>query len=226
MHSLTNKNMDRKDPLPPVLLAVSGLLGALSLYQVAASVEASRAAEVGLSQVLAAGHATEADVQSQVALAKLAAGKLERKNLFNPAAPPRNPVTEVAGILGDEALINGRWYKAGDHVEDALVVAVEPTKVRIKWREQESEFLPICSSGVGGPPSRGPGSAPSRSPGGPSGPPSAARMKVMEARGAAVRRGGPSQEEMAQYMERMRNASPEERQKIRDEMRQRYSGGG
>jgi len=30
------------------------------------------------------------------------------------------------GIFGDEALINGKWYKAGDKVADAKILAVNP----------------------------------------------------------------------------------------------------
>ena len=56
----------------------------------------------------------------------------------------------MLGILGHEALINGKWYKVGDSVGEAKIVAIEPTKVRIAWNGQEKEFSPIGSSGRSG----------------------------------------------------------------------------
>ena len=55
----------------------------------------------------------------------------------------------MIGILGREALIGDKWYKVGDSVGDAKIVAIEPTKVKVVWDGQEKEFSPIGSSGGG-----------------------------------------------------------------------------
>jgi hypothetical protein len=217
-------NRSRKDPLAAVLLAAAGLLGALGLYQLCTLARGTSA------QVEIPKETQPADVQSRIAADKSVAGSLKKKNLFTPPAPPRHPVTEVAGILGSEALIDGKWYKAGAKVGEgpnaAVIVAVEPTRIRVKWNGRETEFLPIhASSGAsgGGPNAPGEGRR-----GGPSvaRPESAAvQPESAPARSGGARRGGLSQEEMAAYAERMKNASSdEERRQIMEERRQRRSG--
>jgi hypothetical protein len=52
---------------------------------------------------------------------------LKKNNLFAPRAPKQYPVHEVIGILGDQALINGRWYKVGDTIESFHVEKVART---------------------------------------------------------------------------------------------------
>jgi hypothetical protein len=124
----------------------------------------------------------------------------------------------VLGIMGQEALINDKWYKVGDSVADARITAIEPTKVRIVWNGQEKEFAPIASGGsAGGRPGQ-PGAAGGKS--GPGGPPK------MVAAGGRPRPGpmpgsGLSAEEMNRRRDEWKNATPEERQRLRDAARQR-----
>jgi hypothetical protein len=228
MDDLANKS--RMDPLVGVLLATAGLLGALSLYQGAAYLDTSRLARSAFAQVSTVKETKPADVQAQVARDKSAADGLKKKNLFILPEPPRNPVTEVAGILGSEALINGQWYKAGAKVgqgkDAATIVAIEPTKVRVRWNGQVTELLPMNASAAASsarPSGPGPGSAP---PGeARRGVPSPTRSGGIVVQTGGARRGGMSQEEMTAFTERMRNASsPQERQQIMTEMRQRSSG--
>lgn len=75
------------------------------------------------------------------------ADELKKKNLFIPAVPKQNPVKQVNGILGDEVLIEGKMYKVGDKIQDAQIVAIEPTQVRVLWDGKEKAFMPITSSG-------------------------------------------------------------------------------
>ncbi len=219
------KNNLRKDPLAFVLVAGAALLLALGLGQLGLlAIPAPR------PQIEVHKPTPPAEVQARVAADKSAAGNLKKKNLFIPPEKPRNPVTEVGGILGSEALINGKWYKAGAKVGEgpnvAVIVAVEPTKVRVKWNGKETEFLPIHASGQssgaraseGGP--RGAAGEGRRG-----GPPTVTRPEGTSTPPSGMRRGGLPAEEMNAYMEKMRNASsPEERQRIRDEMRQKMSG--
>ena len=76
---------------------------------------------------------------------------LKKKNLFMP--PPQCPVTQVTGILGNEALINGRWCKVGDMVQDAKVKSIEPTQIKIEWDGKERIFSPISANVPSAPPS-------------------------------------------------------------------------
>ena len=71
---------------------------------------------------------------------------LKRKNLFiAPQNETEHPVKNVMGILGDSVLSNGSWYKCGDKIQDAQIIAIEATFVRIKWNGSEKIFTPINS---------------------------------------------------------------------------------
>ncbi len=84
--------------------------------------------------------------------------QLKKNNLFAPAPPPRNPVAVVQGIMGQSALINGKWYDVGDKVQDAKILAIEPTLVTVEWEGKKSSFAPIDGGSAGpspgGPPGR------------------------------------------------------------------------
>jgi hypothetical protein len=85
---------------------------------------------------------------------KALADKLKKRNVFMPDTSDQCPVKQVMGILGNEVLVNGRWYKAGDKIPDANVVIkkIEPTLVRIEWNGKEQVFSPITSVSMSGPP--------------------------------------------------------------------------
>ncbi len=60
------------------------------------------------------------------------ANDLKKRNIFAIGmAQKENPVKNVSGIFGSEVLINGRWYKLGEKVEDAQIVAIEASQVKI-----------------------------------------------------------------------------------------------
>lgn len=131
------------------LLAVTVLFGVLTVLRIArfsaASTEAHTMAARTDSEELG-----RTDMGELLAPTKASADQLKKQNLFAPAPPKRHPVSVVLGILGDEVLINNKWYKAGDKVGDATIVAVEPTKVRIAWDGQERDFAPIGAAAAGG----------------------------------------------------------------------------
>jgi hypothetical protein len=130
---------------------------------------------------------------------------LKKQNLFAPAPPRSHPVGQVSGILGNEVLIQGKWYKVGDKIQDAEIIAIESTLVRILWDGNETEFKPITSSGGGGGPE-----------GGPPRPDGPGPMRRAMPEGGF--RGPPISPE---DMERLKNMSPEERQAF---MRERMQG--
>jgi len=212
---------DRAEPLTKILFAVAVLLGALTFLKIGSFVSSSKAMMVMAAQV-DPNRAGAADVRKLLAETKASANEIKKKNLFVPASAKQYPINEVIGILGHEALVGDKWYKVGDSVGEAKIVAIEPTKIKAVWNGQEKEFSPI-SAGAG-PGGRGdrPG-APGATPGaGPAG----------RAGGAGSRRGsgppaaGVSAEEQNQMRERWMNASPEEKQRLREEMRQKGGGRG
>ena len=209
---------DKTESLTKILFAVAVLLGALTFLKIGFFVSSSTA------RMMAAqgdpNHAGADDLKKLLAETKASAEEIKKKNLFVPVPPKQHPVNEVIGILGHEALIGDKWYKVGDKVGEAKIVAIEPTKVKIVWDGQEKEFSPIVTGGGGRPDRPGP-------PGQRSGPGAGGKPVVTGSRqGPGQPMAGPSSIEMEQMRGRMQNASPEERQRIRDEMRQKFGGQG
>jgi hypothetical protein len=211
-------NMKGKDPVALVLLAVAGLLGVLSLWRLSALAVPARTPQI---EVAVAKKTQPGDAQAQVTADKSVAAGLKKKNLFNPPAAPSNPVKEVAGILGSEALINGQWYKVGAKVGEgpntAVIVAVEPTRVRVKWNGKESEFLPINASGASAS-SSGP-----RPPEGGSARPAGEGPRGMRAgvRGESASSPPPAGARRGEMPPGQRASSDAERQRLMEEVRQR-----
>ncbi len=213
---------DKTQLIVKALFVVAAVLGVLILVKVTGYfVAASRAEAIA---VRTGRSSTEGnDLSQQLTQAKTSADQLKKKNLFVQTPPKEHPVKEVTGILGSEVLINDKWYKAGDRVGDAKIIAVEPTRVRIAWDGREKEFTPIGSSGSGGP-----GKAPGRqaAPDRKRGPAGGATMVVAGSRRGSGRGGAGemSSEEREKMRERWRNMSPEEQQRLREEMRSRFRG--
>ena len=211
---------DKAKPLTKILFAVAALLGALIFLKIAGFFVSTSQATILGAQADAARAGVD-DLKKLLAETKAAADELKKKNLFVLAIPKQFPVSDVIGIIGQEALINGQWYKVGDSVAEAKIVAIEPTKVKLVWNGQEKEFSPITSGGgPGGRPDQ-PGSMGGRP--GPGGPP---RMVVTGGRGGPGPAPGPglSREEMEKMREQFKNAAtPEERQRLRETMRQQAS---
>lgn len=206
------------EPLARVLLASAALLAALAFVQVARYWVAVSDAD---SLVAVATRPGSGQPAAPDATAKVVVDAIKKNNLFAPTAPKQFPVNEVAGILGNQALINGQWYSAGDTLDDAKILAVEPTKVRVTWNGQEKEFTPMASTGAGG------REGPERRGGPPA--PKGAGVVVTGGRpesGPPAPMAGMSTGEREQMRERFRNMTPEERQKYREEMRARYSRRG
>ncbi|MBN2272007.1 MAG: hypothetical protein JXN61_15440 [Sedimentisphaerales bacterium] len=212
------------------LLGVAGVSAVLMLVKVVDYFVSSAKAQSIVEEVVSQGEPNEAVVKEKLAGLRKIADALKSRNLFVPPPPRQHPVNAVLGIMGDEALINDKWYKAGDKIGDAMIVAVEPTQVKIEWDGNTKYFAPLASTeGPSGPPSgrRGPGRG-----GDPAGP-GPTRVEVL---GPGPDRGGfgnmseEQRAEMRARMEGMRarfeSMSPEEREAFRNEMRSRFGGRG
>jgi hypothetical protein len=239
---------EKKELVSVVLLGVSVSLAVLILIKAASFFTASANAENQVKKALAQSKLDAKDQEKYFAESKAIADELKRDNLFAPPPPKQHPVREVPAILGDEVLINGKWYKAGEMVGDAKIVAIEPTQVKILWQGNEKIFAPISTGGASGP-----GGA--RRPGPPARGGAAGRAEmVVVGSGARPGRGermggsppgGPDfgrgmrerwqnmsdaererlRAEMRERRERFMNMSPEERERFRAEMRERFGGG-
>ena len=134
---------EKKEVVSVVLLGVSALLAVLILIKVGSFFAASARAERLVKMAAAQNNMDAKDMEKYFAESKTIANELKRENLFAPPPPKQHPVKEVWGIFGDEVLIEDKWYKVGDTVGDAKIVAIGPTSVKIEWDGKEKAFAPI-----------------------------------------------------------------------------------
>jgi len=141
-----DKIRDKDRLVTAALLGVSVVLAFLTVAKVGDYFVGSARAGSVIGRALERAGAGGDDIEQHLAASAAAAEDLKKKNVFAPPEPKRHPVTAVTGILGDEALIDGRWYKAGASIGDAKIVAVEPTVVRIEWQGGVKVFAPIMAA--------------------------------------------------------------------------------
>ena len=210
-----------------ILLGVSAFLVVLVSLKVTGFVTTSAKAESLVKSAMEQGKPDAKEMEKHLADSKAIADDLKKNNLFAPPAPKQHPVKEVMGILGNEAIINGKFYKVGDKIGDAKIVAIDTTQVRIEWDGKEKVFSPIgaVASSASGP--RRPGRPPMAARAGGSRREGAA-MVVVGPGGRQAGRGGfgsLSAEERERMRERWMNMSEQERQEFRERMRERFSRG-
>jgi hypothetical protein len=224
---LRNLAESKQQFIPFVLLVIAALSGVAALAKITGYFMASARAVNIVDQAIAKSESDPNVVEAQIAKVKPIAEDLKKNNLFSPPLPKQHPVRDVLGIFGDEVWINGKWYKAGDSIADAKIVAIGPTSVTVEWDGNTKDFYPIQAK-VAEAPKPGGRSAPGnkgtegeRSQGGPSqvsvqiqgGPPGPGRLGM---RGDFMMRG------------RFGEMSQQERERFFREMRERRErmGGG
>lgn len=141
--------------LPAVLLAIAGILGVLAVAKVTGFYIASARAQRIVRQAIDWSKPDTNAVASQAAKSRVIAEDLKKNNLFWPS-PKEHPVKAVLGIFGDEAYIDGQWYKVGAKIKDAKIVAIDADSVTAEWNGKKTVFRPIeaeSSGAPGGPPS-------------------------------------------------------------------------
>ena len=240
---------EKKEVVSVVLLAVSGFLAVLILIKVGSFFVASARAERLVKMAVAQNNAGTKDMEKYLAESKAIATELKRENLFAPPPPKEHPIKEVWGIFGDGVLIKDKWYKVGDMVGDAKIVAIGPASVKIEWDGKEKSFAPIDAVVAAAPSGRKrpePGAEePAKA-----GPETVSvQLEVRPMFGLGDRgRGGPGDRpgfdgmrerfqnmseaerqrvmaEMRERRERFMNMSEAERDRFRAEMRERFGGG-
>ncbi len=164
------------------------------------------------------------------------ANKLKKKNMFVPPPPKAKPPV-CLGIIGSSAIINNKYYKVGDKIGAAELIAIGTKDVTIKWEDKEMKLVPFAqnnqSSGSGG---KRPSSKPA-SKGDKSKDPS--KVTIVNNQpprpGMGMSPGGGrggfmnmSSGERQALMERYRNMSPEQQNRFREERRREMMqrGGG
>jgi hypothetical protein len=247
---LTDLLQNRQKIIPIVLLGIAAFSGLTALAKATGYFLASHKAVNIVEQAIERSEPDSNDVEKEIAKAKPIAEALKKKNLFSPPSPKQHPIQSVLGIFGDEAFINGKWYKVGAKVGEAKILAIGADSVTAEWEGKEKVFHPIDGSGESAP--GGPRSRPSRSSpklGGPGGGPAdmvVVRSPTTQARGpsgGSGARGGSggsprgrfsemSEAERTKLRARMQEArerysqmSEAEREKFRAEMRERFGGG-
>lgn len=150
---------NKRELVPMVLLAIAVLSGILIMAKAMGLLIASARAERIVKQATAWSKPDPNAVENQVAKSKLIAEDLKENNLFWPT-PKEHPVKAVLGIFGDEAYINGKWYKVGDRIRDAKILAIDAASVTTEWKGKKKVFYPIDAGGSPAP--GGPMSAPQR----------------------------------------------------------------
>ncbi|MCK5878856.1 MAG: hypothetical protein KAH24_03695 [Holophagae bacterium] len=146
------------------------------------------------------------------------------KNIF---APPQKPqIPKCMAVLGDEALINGKWCKIGSEANGIKIMAINPESVKILWKEKEHTLVPFDvqvqyaenvnptfdSGGTSG--------------GNKSAVPPGVNGSNPKPPGMGHSEGGPSGMSSEERRERYQNASPEEREKMKQQMKERSGGRG
>ena len=141
---------NKTEYLPKIMLGIAAIFAVGILFDIAGLFAGSISSGILVKKAAAQSRPDANETNKYLSQSKLLAEELKKNNLFSPPPPKQNPVGAVSGILGDEALIGGKWYKAGDSIADAKIIAIEPTQIKILWDGKEQCFSPIGSSG--GPP--------------------------------------------------------------------------
>jgi len=131
--------------VPVVLLAIAVLSGILAGAKGTGFFIASAKAQRIISQATACKPDPNL-VESQVAKSQLIAEDLKENNLFWPS-PKGHPVKAVLGIFGDEAYIDGKWYKVGATIRDAKIIAIDADSITTEWQGKKQVFRPVDADG-------------------------------------------------------------------------------
>ncbi len=159
---------------------------------------------------------------------------LQKKHPFSPPAAKPNPPVCV-GIFGPMAIFGDKGYLVGESVNGGKILRINPTDVVIEWEGKEMTLIPFsvenATAQVGGRGEGGPRGGDQPQPGQNQPQPGQAPTVRVEGGEGRVMSGPPegrfrfemtpeTRQRMEQMRERFENASPEERDRMRQEFRQ------
>jgi S1-C subfamily serine protease len=156
IHSLVKKH---QKIIPIALFGFSTLLAVVMLWKIVNFLQVSIWARDVVGKAVVQIGAQTPNVEQYLTIDRSIVGTLNQNNVFVPQATPVNPISEVRAIFGDSALINNNWYKAGDSVGQARIVAVEPTQAQIEWNGDVKTYLPVDATVIQTQQSNGRGTA-------------------------------------------------------------------
>lgn len=127
-----------------VLLILTAVLAGIMVAKVNAFVSDADSIPKRIQKAMSPGSDDAESLKKLKALYTEAANILKKKSIFSPPPPEKtNPVSIIDAVLGNEALINGNFYKAGDKIGDAEILSVSPKSVIISWNGKESNIHPF-----------------------------------------------------------------------------------
>jgi type II secretory pathway component PulC len=203
------------------LLGISALIIIITIHQVIDFFAVSARAETVVKTAIENINNEARDIEQYFTKDRTLAESLTKNNLFVPQSKRENPVKEVRAIFGDQVLINNgnKWYKVGQMIQDAKIVAIEPTHVLIEWDGKQNTFRPIDASV---PDSKQSGRETTSAGSARENP----EMVVVGSQPTSVRGIAGTREQMFRNMrQNWMGMSDAEKERLRNEMRQRFGGG-
>ena len=139
-----NKNSTRF--LPATLITLSLLLAAITCAKVVKYKLDADSIPENIKAALDSAAMSDDEINELQKRFTDVAATLKKKSIFAPPPPGKvNPVKKVDAILGDEALINSKWYKAGDNIGEVKLLSIGFAEVIIEWNGKETKLSPISA---------------------------------------------------------------------------------
>jgi len=140
-----NSIKNPKEYISKALFAASLVLAVLTVGKVLGFVVTSVRTKGRIERVVAENGQNDEAVKACIASNRAAADKIKERNMFAEPKAKAKPPT-CSAILGSKALINEKWYKVGDEVGGAKIIAIGPKEVTILWEEKEKKLFPFAAS--------------------------------------------------------------------------------
>lgn len=126
------------------LLILTAVLGYVMVRKVNAFVSDADSISERIEKAISQGSDDGGKLKELKAPYTEAANRLKKKSLFSPpVSKKKNPVSIIDAVLGNEALIKGKFYKAGDKIGDAQIISVSAKSVMILWNDKEISIHPF-----------------------------------------------------------------------------------
>lgn len=222
-----------RDHLPKAVLVLVIVVTLLTAGRIFAFAVAAYRIPAQIQGAIDNCHHDEEMIGKSLARYKETADSLKKKSLFAAPSVSAAKLPVCTAILGDKALINGKYFGVGDTIAGAEILSIDGFDVTIKWEEKEVKLVPFAVSNLTPEQKKGP--APKQQGGGE--PPKPQVVQQAEGRsmpgmgGGSSRRGdrgdrgsrgGFSSEERQQMMERYQKMSPDEQRQFREEQMRRF----